>query len=121
MKYMRDGDISPCSFTFINANGEQNGISNVGWGWREGDWYYTLYDTNIRDRVTPNAYNYNLSTGALEDINYHKSYAAPTAPPFKGEIRSLAFDFGSRWYADREMEIEFIAFFPSMADARNYV
>jgi len=121
MKYKREGDISPCTFTFINANGEQNSIGNVGWGWYSGDWYYTLYDTNIRDRVTPHSYNYNLTTGKMEDINYHKSYAAPTAAPFKGELRSLAFDFGGRWYADREMEIEFIAFFPSMADARNYV
>ncbi|MBQ9921539.1 MAG: hypothetical protein IJO52_05090, partial [Clostridia bacterium] len=121
MKYKRMGDISPAAFTFINSKGEQNSISNIGWGWYADDWYYTLYNTTIRDKVTPQSYNYNVDRDSLEDLTYCKSYAAPTAAPFTGELRSLAFDFGSRWYADRELELEFIAFFPSMADARNYV
>jgi len=121
MKYKRIGDISPCSFTFTNTSGKRDALGNVGWGWFSDNWYYTLYDTNIRDIVSVQAYNYNIDKQQLEALTYCKSYSAPTAAAFTGDVKEIMIDFGGRWYADRWMELEYIAFFPSMADARDYV
>ncbi|MBE6689192.1 MAG: hypothetical protein E7588_07970 [Ruminococcaceae bacterium] len=121
MKYKRDGDISPAAYKFTNAEGVTGNISNMGWGWQSGDWYYTLLDTTVRDLYTPWSYNMNLTTGKLVDILATKGYGIPTAAAISGTANKFSFDFGTRNFAKRSAEIEFIAFFPSMADARNYV
>ncbi|MBQ9922110.1 MAG: hypothetical protein IJO52_07980, partial [Clostridia bacterium] len=121
MKYRRLGDTSPAYFNFVTEEGTEGTVHNVGFGEYPNDWYYTLFDPTVRDVITPWTYNYNLSRDRLEELPHCKFYDAPNALPFIGTAKSFTINFGMRNYAERGVELEFIAFFPSMEDARNYV
>jgi len=122
MKYKRVGDSAPGALVFYNnEQGDARTINYLGWGYKSGDWYRTLYDTSIRDIVTNAFFNYNIESGTLDSITHCRFYSPPTTMPFNGTTKQITFNFGSRIYSSRYAEIEYIAFFPSMADARNYV
>ncbi|MBE6688048.1 MAG: hypothetical protein E7588_02085 [Ruminococcaceae bacterium] len=121
MKHKRLGDTSPASFTFNTQEGTTGTVNYIGIGWYADEWYYTLYDASIRDNVTPWTFSYNLATNKLEELTSTPLYPHPAAPAFKGTAKSFTFNLGNRIFAKRGAEVEYIAFFPSMADARNYV
>ncbi|MBE6689376.1 MAG: hypothetical protein E7588_08925 [Ruminococcaceae bacterium] len=121
IKHKRMTDVMNCSFVFKNKAGTTGSISNMGWGQQLDNWYYTLIDPYIPDRYNMWAYNYNIDTGILEKNGVNVALNPPVVPAYIGMSDTFEFSFGVRRYADLSAEIEFIAFFPSMADARNYV
>lgn len=121
IKHKRSGDLSRCIYNFSTQEGTSGNVDRIGWGRNSGDWYYTLIDTNIRDKVTPWVYNYDIDTGVLEKDYVYPKLSPPSTAKFRGEAKGFSFTFGSAKYAEKTLEIEYIAFFPSMADARDYV
>ncbi|MBE6688728.1 MAG: hypothetical protein E7588_05570 [Ruminococcaceae bacterium] len=122
MKYKRSGDLAPSAFTAVTQDGTKISLPIVGWGQREKAWYYTIFDPTVRDIVTPWSFNYNITSGGeREEIVSCPFYDPPVAPPYRGLAKSFTFEFGARQYAIRYVDIEFIAFFPSMDDAKNYM
>lgn len=122
MKYKRSGDLAPCAFTAKTQDGTEIKLPIVGWGQRENAWYYTIFDPTVRDVVTPWSFNYNITSGGeREEIVSCPQYDPPNAVPYRGLASSFTFEFGARQYAMRHVDIEFIAFFPTMEDAKNYI
>ncbi|MBE6574462.1 MAG: hypothetical protein E7652_08750, partial [Ruminococcaceae bacterium] len=121
MKHKRQGEPASATFHFDTAEGNTGSTSQMGFGQYGEQWYYTLIDANIRDKVTPWVYNYNTERDVLEKNYVDPKLGIPTAPQFLGEAETYTLHFGHFRMGRSGYEIEFIAFFPSMADARNYV
>jgi len=121
LKYRRLYETSTLSFVFNTQEGTSGSTSRMGLGWYADQWYYSLLDANVRDKVTPWVYNYNMETNTLEKNYVDPKLGAPEAPDYRGSARTFTMQIGSFKHSKRGAEIEYIAFFPSMADARNYV
>lgn len=122
MKYKRHG-VGPFQLTYSTDKYTDTTVTNTlfGLGPEEDQWYTSIVDTTVKDREAPLVWNFNH-----DDPSKNWNYRLPTmvallkTDRFQGLTKELNFSFNTFSQANATVEIEYIAFFPTMEAALEY-
>ena len=88
-------------------------------GKNNNHYYTSILCTNVKDYDNPVIYNYDETTGEVESVLQLSSYGLNKSV-FKGKVTNIRFNFARKAYLEREAWIDYIGFFPTFDEAKEY-